>query len=309
MADKMGNRVVLEKKEGIWIVNDRYKAYPAKVDVLLETMRSIRVNYPITRAEWDYVVRDLAARGIKVEIYLHGNSVPARVYYVGGTTHDGYGTYMITEINGKMAKSPYVVHVPGFRGNVRPRYFLNEDDWRDLTIFNFDIDDIASVSLTWYHHPDQSFTLIRTHQDSFYMPENTLQLPLFKTGILKFLDSFSFINAEALENTNPLKDSVLQQSPFLQIAVRPIKGKPVTVNLYHMAINKRSKAQFDEQGNPLPYDLDRYWATVDNGLGFVVVQDFVFGKIMRTRGDFIVQPEKKQTSRSLSSVSSLITRP
>jgi hypothetical protein len=289
MADKTGKKVLLEKNNKSWIVNKKHKAFQAKVDLLLETMRRIRVYHPVTEKQWNTVVRELATTAVKVEIYLNNESTPTRVYYVGNPTTDGYGTYMIAEINGKVAQRPYVVYIPGFNGNVTPRYFLDEKDWRDLSIFNYSIDNIQSVSVQWLEQPSESFTFIRAGRDSFYMPENDVGLPLFKTGVNKFLNSFTYLNAESLENENPLKDSVLVDQPFLTITVTPVKGKPTTMQLFHMGINKRSKTQFDEQGNPLPYDLDRYWALVDNGLGFVVVQDYVFGKIMRKKRDFFLQ--------------------
>jgi hypothetical protein len=192
-------------------------------------------------------------------------------------------------VNGNIAKRPYVVYIPGFNGNVVPRYFLDEKDWRDLNIFDFKMDDIKEVAVNWLQQPENSFTFIRAARDSFYMAENAANEPLFKTGVNKFLNSFTFLNAEALENENPLKDSVLLQQPFLDIKVTPMKGDAVTIHFYHMAISQRSKTQFDEYGNEIPYDLDRYWATVDNGLGFVVVQDFVFGKILRKRQEFIAK--------------------
>ncbi|HXH17452.1 MAG TPA: hypothetical protein VNJ07_00085, partial [Chitinophagales bacterium] len=59
--------------------------------------------------------------------------------------------------------------------------------------------------------------------------------------------------------------------------------------VYHMPLNRRSKLQYDAQGNRLPYDLDRYYAVINNGNDFVIIQDFVFGKIFRKYSDFILK--------------------
>jgi ribosomal protein S11 len=289
MADKTGKKVLLEKKEGAWFVNEKHKAYPAKIKLLLETMNRIRVDFPVSEKQLNTVIKNLSQKSTRVEIYLNNESTPAQVYYVGYETLNGLGTYMITEQNGRVAKRPYVTHIPGFNGNLVARYFLDERDWRDLNIFDFKIDDIKEVSVKWLEEPDHSFSFLKAARDSFFMPENAFNEPLFKTGVSRFLSSFTFLNAEAIENENPLKDSVLMQSPFLEIQVKPVSGNPVTMTFYHMAINKRSKTQFDERGNPMPYDIDRYWAVVDNGLGFVVIQDYVFGKVMRRKYDFIAR--------------------
>ena len=37
--------------------------------------------------------------------------------------------------------------------------------------------------------------------------------------------------------------------------------------------------QFDYEGNPLKYELDKYFALVNNGQDFALIQHFVFGKL------------------------------
>jgi hypothetical protein len=286
MADKAGKKVLLEKVDGIWMVNGKYKAFKVKVNLLLETMRRIRVDYPVTERMHDNVIRELATMAIKVEIYEADKNKPSKIYFVGGETLDGLGTPMIMEIEGNIAKKPYVVHIPGFTGNVNPRYFLDEKDWRSTTIFDHKIDDIKELSIQWLQQPEHSFTFKRNAQNDFDMAENTANLPLFKTGVNQYLNSFLYINAESLEYENPNKDSVLATQPFLKVSLTPLQGDAIVMDVYRMNINKRSKTQFDENGNSLLYDLDRYWAVVNTDLGFVGIQDFVFGKIFRKRNEF-----------------------
>ena len=83
-----------------------------------------------------------------------------------------------------------------------------------------------------------------------------------------------------------LLDVRLATQPFLKVSLTPLQGDAIVMDVYRMNINKRSKTQFDENGNPLLYDLDRYWAVVNTDLGFVGIQDFVFGKIFRKRNEF-----------------------
>jgi hypothetical protein len=51
---------------------------------------------------------------------------------VGGITADEKGTIMLMEGSEK----PYVVHIPSFVGQVRVRYLLGDDNWRDRAIFS-----------------------------------------------------------------------------------------------------------------------------------------------------------------------------
>lgn len=285
LVHKNGEKVLLEKKEGIWYVNGKYKAYKAKMNLFLETVRRIRANYPVTEKQYENVVKELATTSVKVELYTEDLKYPEKVYYVGGPTLDGFGTFMILENNGKVEKQPYVVHLPGFTGNVAPRYFLNEKDWRHLTVFNFTIDEIESVSLQWHVSQESSFTLKKTGNKFTW--DDTL--PLNTTVAMQYLNQFTYLNAESLEYDNPQKDSILSQQPFLTLELHPIDGNPIKMDVYRMETNYRSKMMFDSSGNFVEYDTDRFWAYVNTDLEFVLIQDFVFGKIFRGKSNFVLQ--------------------
>ncbi len=290
MADKTGKKVLLEKVGKQWIVNGKHKVFQPKIDMLLETIRRVRVDYPVSAKQWDHVVRTLSSKSTKVEIYTDHPGEPHRVYFIGYETLDGLGTYAIMQVAGRTAKQPYVMHIPGFMGSIEARYFLDEKDWRDLNVFDFKMEEIQEVSLQWTEIPDWSFTLQAQADGSYVMPENTEGYPLFTTGVDKFLHSFTFLNAEALESEHPRKDSILNaQEPFLILKVTPKNGNAVSLSFYRMETDKRTKHQYDESGTDLPFDIDRYWGVADNGLGFVMIQDFVFGKVMRRKNEMLSQ--------------------
>jgi hypothetical protein len=54
-----------------------------------------------------------------------------------------------------------------------------------------------------------------------------------------------------------------------------------------MPINQRTKQQTDPNtGRPMLYDSDRYYALINHNKDFVVIQQYVFGKILRQYDDF-----------------------
>lgn len=292
MADKTGKKVLLEKTKQGWIVNGKHKVFKPKINFMLETLRRVEVDYPVTDKQFDNVIKMLSVNATKVEVYKNNESTPFKVYYVGPETLDGMGSFAIMEIDGNTAKKPYVINIPGFTGNVTYRYYLDEKDWRDLNVFDSNIDAIQQFSLQWFDHPEWNFSF-KKERGNFTMLENSTNQPLNKTAVNQYLNSFTFLNAEAIENENPQKDSILKfQKPYLKFTLLPIgASKPTEMIVYPMRINKRSKTQFDALGNELVYDLDRYWATVNNGLGFVVIQDYVFGKVIRKREDFFIKAQ------------------
>ena len=86
------------------------------------------------------VVKDMATEGIKVEIYAK-NGKALRTFYVGGSTSDDRGTFMMME----NSNEPYVMHIQGFQGMLRPRFHTDEQDWRDRFVFKLKPEDIKMV--------------------------------------------------------------------------------------------------------------------------------------------------------------------
>ena len=91
MADKGNQKVELERHDGYWMVNDKYKAMKAKTEMLLETLIRVNVKYPVSKAEWNSVIKDLATRSTKIELYEKAADKPFKVYHVGGNTSDSRG--------------------------------------------------------------------------------------------------------------------------------------------------------------------------------------------------------------------------
>ena len=59
-----------------------------------------------------------------------------------------------------------------------------------------------------------------------------------------------------------------------------------------MPLSKRSKLQFDAQGNDMPFDIDHYYASIHDGKDFALVQYYIFGKLLRNYKDFYFKPTK-----------------
>ena len=106
--------------------------------------KTIKRTLPSTSEE--RVNKDLATRGVKIEIYTSiGNK---KIYTIGSTTYNHLGNYML--LNG--SKNPQVVHIPFFNGFLSPRYgiqgnTLNINDWRSNLVFNFSFEDISRLNI------------------------------------------------------------------------------------------------------------------------------------------------------------------
>jgi hypothetical protein len=119
LSDKDGYKLLLERKTvSAWKVNNSFEARPDAIKILLETIHQIRVKAPVGRASFNNVIKKLAVKSTKVEIYQKGKIV--KTYYVGGTTEDFLGNYMMIE----NSAAPFIIHIPGFEGYLYLSYVL-----------------------------------------------------------------------------------------------------------------------------------------------------------------------------------------
>ena len=141
LSDKDGYKLLLERKAtNLWMVNKNFEARPDAIKILLETITQIRVKAPVGRASFNNVVKKLAVKSTKVEIYQKGQLV--KTYYVGGTTEDFMGNYMMIE----NSSAPFIMHIPGFEGYLYPRYYAMPELWRSTAFYRYRANDIKNIT-------------------------------------------------------------------------------------------------------------------------------------------------------------------
>jgi len=299
MVDKSNRSVDLERIENEkWRLNDKYTAQQESVDLLLKTMVNLAVMEPVSEAAHNTVVTLLASSSIKVEIYqevyrirlfnkikLFPHEKLTKTYYVGHTTQNNIGTYMLME----GADKPFIVYMPGFRGFVASRYRTIEKDWRDHTMFNSRLQDIQSVSVEFPEDPEQSY-IVTNNDDRFFeltsLVDNSNISQFDTLKVLKLITSFSKINFESLLNDmHPDRiDSLTSGPPFHIITLTKKSGDEQVVKTYH---KPGKPGEINYKGEPVLWDRDRFYATLNDGQDFVLIQFYVFDKITRPLVYFI----------------------
>lgn len=269
IADRNGNISDLRKQGNQWIYNEKYPASPNVIENLLDAVERIKVKYKPANAAVPDMVQNLATEGIKVELYNSSNRL-LKIYYIGGSTIDERATYAILEGEDQ----PYVTHIPGWEGNLRYRFNLTGDDWRDKTLLKYKVEDIQEVSIQYPKQTDLSFRL--TQKDDVYDVTPFNEAGLKKSSspdqskVEAYLMGFNQIIAEAFENDNPIQDSILQLVPFSIISVKDKAGKTRTIKLFPIildgeGIDPKSGLRLGQQ------EVERYFLEVDN-------QDFMLGQ-------------------------------
>lgn len=300
LSDKASNNILLERQEdGRWLANGKYLVRKDMIDLLLATMKNIRVISPVPKAAYNTVIGNMAARSTKVEIYqrkylidlfyrirLFPGIKQTRVYYVGDVTPDNIGTHMLME-NSEM---PFILYWPGFRGFIASRYTTRLTDWRDHSIFNHKFLQISSVEVFFPGAPEQSYR-VDNNQKGFmdlFPYSQSAPVPIFDTlKMLGFITAFEDIRFEALidDMDQRIVDSIVATQPQQIITLTDNIGNQLKVKTF-----KRRAAAYtaDVSGMPTEYDTDRMYALINNDQDFVLVQHYTFNRIIRPLRFFLI---------------------
>jgi len=290
IADHEGNNALLERQsDNNWMINGKYKVRKDAIELLLKTFNRIGVKEPVSKVTFETVVKRLAVRSTKVEIYMGGEK-PSKVYYVGHATKTHYGTNMLLEINGKKSSIPYITHVPGFFGYLSTRFFTDEDLWRDRAVFEIETDQIASIEMRFLENPLKSFKIERL-QNSFVLTDiNTMEKTSDINAVMvdEFFQKFKSVHYEFIdrESSEEVVDSVKNSPPLHQIRVENLEGDIVEVYTYYKPITDGTLNPVT--GEVYKYNLDRMYAWI-NKHDFVLMQWPTIDKILAYKQDFIAK--------------------
>jgi hypothetical protein len=283
LADKKGRTITLERDGGYWKLNGKYDVRPDVIKNLLVTIRKVEVKEPVSKAAHDNIVKKLASDAVRCEIYSGDELIKA--YYVGSETQDMTGTYMILMDPKTMETSAraFITYIPGFEGYLTTRYFTEEAGWRDRTVFRYSPDEIRSVKLETPFAPEMGYELIVKGDNQYELKtlkDNKLISDIDPLQVKQYLSYFQQLNFESFEVDINQKqiDSVLKSKPLNILTVTDAKGKSNTVKFF--ARWPKQKGLIDKNGNTIVFDQERMDALLDNGKDFVMVQYFVFGKVM-----------------------------
>ena len=291
LADRTGKTVTLTRENNVkWVVSGRYEVQPDMIHTLLETINQVELKFRLPRNAVESVVKDMATEGIKVEVYSKSGKA-LRTFYVGGSTPDDRGTFMMME----NSNEPYVMHIPGFQGMLRPRFITEEQDWRDRFVFKLQPQDIKMVSIEYPNQQAKSFKLTREGNafkvEPFYSIVPPINRPVVTGMVNAFLQGFEKLGIEGYEFGNPKADSLKSSPVFAKITVVNNKDVSKTLTLHpFLERNEQGLITISEDGL---VHIEHYFVNTSDG-ELMAVQHFVFEKIFWAYEAFFINPKAQQ---------------
>ncbi len=298
LSDMNQNSVkVVRQNTGEWVVNDKYVARQDNIINLFKTLIWIEVREPVPQQHTETVNARLAAIATKVEIYqkvyfinlfnkikLFPYEKLTKVFYVGDATPDQTGTYMLMDKSSK----PFITYMSGFRGFLSTRFSCRENDWRQPKIFNSKLSEIKSVTIDFIETPENSFKIINNNDRTFSLFSKNVReekIDIFDTlNVMAYMASFENVNYEAVLNHISKKDSIINSTPFHIITLELLNGEKQIVKTFHKWVIETDDFELLKNN---PYDRDRLYALINDGNDFVLIQFYVFDRILRPLNFFL----------------------
>ena len=295
MADKQNNEVTLTRDaDSSWTVDGIYPANKPMLDDLLETLHDMRIRQQVNHNAIPNAIKDLAARAIKVEIYqnvpfinwfgshlkLFSREKLTVTYYIGRETQDMMGSYMLREGD----KVPCIIHIPGFRGFITPRFITNSLKWRSHVIVDLPVNHIERVELEIPSMPEESYAIVRNGEGfDMELLASHQRIPGFDTArVAQMLSSFTWLNFDEFASIVPGShaDSCVSIVPRAILRITDTDGNTRELKTYIKYTNPNDLAIVDNPERYELFDVNRLYAVVDN-TDTVLIQYYTFDNILK----------------------------
>lgn len=308
MADKQNNSVLLTKgfegNDSIWAVDETYEASQPMVDLILETLHDMRIRYQVNKNAVPNAIKNISANHIKCEVYqrvpfinwfggavkLFWHEKRTATYYIGHETQDNLGNFIFREGD----KAPCVVHIPGFRGFLSPRFVTDPNLLRTHRIVNLNVRQIQEVDLDITDSPEESFSIIKDgDMFSLQIGKNKALAQTFDTArVAQMLLSFSNLNFDEFAKNVPQAelDTTFRRSPITILTITDTTGVSHKVETYRKYINAEDNARMGDKISSV-FDLDRMYAIIDKK-DTVLIQYFSFDNILQPASYFLGQQKQ-----------------
>ena len=265
IADRNGTTINLSRSAKNWVINNKYEVRKDAIKTILITISQIRIQRPVSKNAFDNVIKNLATRGVKIEIYTN-QETPNKTYTIGSSTSNHLGTYMFLA----GSETPFIVHIPSFNGFLSPRYGIqgnkiSEKDWRTTNIFSLKAEKIARIIVNHIQEPKKSFTL--TTGSIILLNNLGNEVSFNQEKVLQLLNAFKLLNCESYKDE---KEKIEFATPLHELIVNND-----TLRTYAIGNGKLLK---DKKDN---FTVKRMYATFNNG-ELMLIQDYVFNKVLIT---------------------------
>lgn len=259
---------------------------------LLEAFKNVEFKGYVPENARKNILRRMMALNTKVEIFQNGSW--KKTWYIGSSTRDHYGTYMLLETPDEKSDLPVIMQIKGLHGMIGPRFFADSRRWMCTGMFALEKEDIAEVDVNFVEDNSRSFNIKRKN-GTYEVKHNGNPIAFDTNMVVRYLNNYKKIHFELanFELNKKQIDSLKKVKPFCVLSLKQTSGQKDAYKMFRLRGN--GDVDINDWGDTVSYDINRFWCLLPNG-NFVKCQYFVFNPLIMGHIYFATKPEETRGS-------------
>lgn len=209
-------QITLNKVDGTWQVNKKYKAEQNIVRVLLSIACDVEVvrNVPDTQAK--EIADRIPDNGYLIDFINNGESV---------TTFYSFGndTKTISYMMSVDKKNPMIVNIPGYESYVAGIFEIPANDWRDRVLLKTTWRSLQKLNISYLEYPELNVNI--KFDFNFLKIDGITNLDTAR--MMAFIDEFNFLQTDRYLDKGQIEayDSLLLTPKTVTMTIEDINAK------------------------------------------------------------------------------------
>ncbi len=291
ITDAFANKFTLKKENGVWLDEAGNCVIQQPVHTILETFKNVEFKGYVPENSRKTITNRMSSTHTKVEIFQNGEW--SKTWYVGFSTQDHYGTYMLLETPDEKSDLPVIMKIKGFNGIIEPRFFADSRRWKCTEVFALERDQIASVDVRFLDDPTRSFYVAKSGSNYTVKHQNNLLKAVDTNMVIRYLNNYKKIHYEFVNYDLNKKqvDSLKRSKPFCVLTLKETSGETNKLRMFRLKGN--GSLNVNDFGDSVTFDADRFWCELQSG-EIVKCQYFVFNPLIMGHIYFATKPELEE---------------
>jgi len=208
--------VLLEKKDAIWVVNEKYKAEQNIVKVLLSILKDVEGVRNVPKINEKDISQYILDNGCLIEI--SGNGKMINSFYASGNANKTV-SYMMPS----GSTDPMIAGIPGYESYVAGIFEISANDWRDRVILSTNWRTLQKLGINYSEYPEYNLNI--KFDFNFLNVEGITNLDTAR--MMAFIGEFNLLQADRYldKGQNERYDSLLQTPPTVSLTIADIDSR------------------------------------------------------------------------------------
>lgn len=264
-----GERLELNLAGDSWLINGTVEARENGISFIKRILTELEIKSPVSNELFDSV-KAVAGEPVKVKVYENRHLLTSFIVYKSSSNQ--YGNVMKKRENSK----PFIVHMPGYDGNIGIAFITKEEYWQPYIIFNSLPSEIESVSLENFDDTTASFSIERLGK-SFILTSAYDNTSVDSLKLKRYISYFTRVPFErwVFDLQDSDIESIVSEPPLFRIKLKNTSGETTLLTLW-------------ERGQVGEYDTDRLWGMREGENRLFIVRYLDIDPLLKRRNYFLV---------------------